>query len=208
MQSCGSGVQPNAPGEDGKIPDCTLFKNEKKFLIVEAKKISDMKNYFLLFIFYILSQLVFGQQESIGEFTYYESVDGQKTINTAMPYITGGCSMTVELKSGYGFTMNINKRDSILFLLESCQKSTINKKTNIGNIGPVLVFKKLESSDSSVLAPMKMSFYYDGEKITISFPKLYSELNKLLGKPYEATGHAFYISKDNLVDFINCFKDD
>lgn len=33
-------VRPNAPGEDGKIPDYTLLKNEKETLIVEAKNLS------------------------------------------------------------------------------------------------------------------------------------------------------------------------
>lgn len=38
-------VKPNAPGEDGKIPDYTLIKNNKTTLIVEAKNLSvDLQN--------------------------------------------------------------------------------------------------------------------------------------------------------------------
>ena len=93
-----------------------------------------MKNFLLLFLIGMLSQLAFGQQESFGEFTYFEQIDGQKATNISMPYLDGCCFITVKLHSGYGFTMNLNKRDSLLQILdrEEFAKSMKYMKTELG----------------------------------------------------------------------------
>lgn len=190
-------------------------KTEKVDLIITMEKkyshlsiFYHMKNYFIISLILLVNQLAFGQQESFGEFSYYENIEGQKVTSTSMPYKSGNSWMTVKLKSGYAFTININKRDSILQILELCTQSNVTERTIIGKFKPSEVFKTVESSEESILAPVEMSFYYDGKKVMISFPELYDKINEFLGKPHKAPGHTFYILKEDLDDFINCFKVD
>ncbi|WP_321298549.1 hypothetical protein [Marinifilum fragile] len=161
-----------------------------------------------LFILFALSccQMALGQQESFGEFTYYEQVDGQKKVNTSMPYQNGSNWMTIKLQSGYGCTMLINKREPLLKILESINNLVIDKKTLIGEYKPCSVFKEIKSEGHSISNSVKISFYFDGKKLIISFPKLYDEFYDNLGKTCKVPGHTFYIPKENIGELIDCLK--
>ncbi len=143
-----------------------------------------------------LSIFAFGQNEKtvVGEFCYYEQIDGQKSSSDAMPYIYHS---RLELKFKSGYQISVKDIAGLAKIVKSYSSKPTTSKILLGEFKP-------ESVAKGKVADIKngIKVYWNGENLTLEIP----ELTDMFGSG-TAPNHTIFIPKNCISKFVDCLKE-
>lgn len=153
-----------------------------------------MKTVNILIALCLVSTFAFSQHEKtlVGEFCYYEQIDGQKTNREAMPYVYHD---RLELKFSSEYQISIKDRLGLTKIVKLYSSKTATNKTLLGEYKPETIGKGKSVAD----VESSIKVFWDGKNIIIEIPELTDAFGG--GK---ASNHAVFIPKNCVADFINC----
>ncbi|MDW7691361.1 hypothetical protein R9C00_18575 [Flammeovirgaceae bacterium SG7u.111] len=96
-----------------------------------------MKTKILIFGLILTFTSVYAQHEKVvlGEFCYYEMINGQKSTNDAMPY-TYHKRIELKFKSGYQITVKVEDKQTLIKTIEKYKTVSSMTKTSLGDYKP------------------------------------------------------------------------
>jgi hypothetical protein len=141
-------------------------------------------------------------QSDLGEFCYYESVDGQKTESVAIPYLKNE-RIEIKFKSSYQITIKSSEKQLISDIAKNIKTDT-KEKIKLGTYKPesISCSSKTGSKYSKIIdGSGELTFYFDGKNLIIDIPELHDIFDGNIGE-----SHIIYIPSRCINDFQNCLK--
>ncbi|MDJ1486003.1 hypothetical protein QNI16_36315 [Cytophagaceae bacterium YF14B1] len=155
----------------------------------------------LCFIFFAISSYSQNEKTVLGEFCYYEQLDGKGNPEKATPY-TYHDRIELKFNSGYQITIKTEEKNDLIKILESHKKK--GTKTRLGNYKPEVISGILDTKGkySSIIDNKKyIEFFYDGNNILIEIP----ELTDMFGSG-TVSNHTIFLPKKCVKNLIDCLK--
>jgi hypothetical protein len=164
-----------------------------------------MKTQILIFGLILTFTSVFAQHEKVvlGEFCYYEMMDGQKSSSDGMPY-TYHQRIELKFKSGYQITIKIEDKQNFIDIIKKYNTSTVTQKTSLGDYKPESIagVPAVKGKYSEIIdTKATIGIFYDGKKLYLEIP----ELNDMFGSG-TSPNHTIFISKECIGDLLTCLN--
>jgi hypothetical protein len=162
-----------------------------------------MKNSLLILSLILFSLGCFAQNETtvLGEFCYYEQIDGQKSEGIAMPYNYHN-RIELKFKSGYQITVKVEEKQELINLIQKYKSKNTTSKILLGEYKPESISRvpSVKGKYLSVIdIKQSISLFYDGKKIIIEIP----ELTDMFGSG-TSPNHTIFISC--IKEVLECLK--
>lgn len=156
-----------------------------------------IKNVTLFITLLFVKYLAYSQHNKIvvGEFCYYEQINGQKSQSEAMPY-TYHSKLELKFKSGYQITVKDIK--GFKDLIKSYSPTVVSSKILLGEYKPESISKGIKLIDMK----STINVYWDGKNLILDIP----ELTDMFSDD-SVSNHTVFIPKDCIQDFIICLKE-
>ncbi|MEQ8243973.1 hypothetical protein [Fulvivirga sp.] len=155
-----------------------------------------MKKSTLIAVLLFISFFAFSQNEKtvVGEFCYYEQIDGQKSSGEAMPY-TYHSRLELKFKSDY----QISVKDMAGFanIIKTYSTQTTSSKVLLGEYKPETIAKGTKVAD----VKNSLKVYWDGKNLILEIP----ELTDMFGGA-TAANHTIFIPKECISKLVDCLK--
>jgi hypothetical protein len=155
-----------------------------------------MKKLTLIVALLFISAFAFSQDDKtvVGEFCYYEQIDGQKSSGEAMPY-TYHSRLELKFKSDY--QISVKDMTGFANIIKTYSTKTTSSKVLLGEYKPEIIAKGTKVAD--VKSSLKV--YWDGKNLIMEIP----ELTDMFGGA-TAPNHAIFIPKECISKLVDCLK--
>lgn len=155
-----------------------------------------MKKSFAIVFLVSLCSSAFGQNERqiVGDFCYFEQINGQKSNGEAMPY---SYHSRLEVKFSSGYQISIKDVEELETIVKNYASKTGNQKILLGEYKPESIGVGTKVAD----VKSKIKIFWDANNLILEIP----ELTDMFGND-SAPNHTVFIPKDCISKFLDCLR--